>query len=108
MEDASEAIALAAEKYNDSKPINIGSGHEISIKALMELIAELCGFRGRIHWDTAKPDGQPRRLLDTSRAHELLGFQAQTDFASGLRQTIDWYRRERNIANRPASPNQQQ
>jgi GDP-L-fucose synthase len=95
VEDAAEAIARATESYDDPQPINIGAGSEISIKALVELIAELCGFQGRIRWDASKPDGQPRRLLDTSRAKALLGFQARTDFVKGLRQTIDWYRQQR-------------
>jgi GDP-L-fucose synthase len=93
VEDAAEAIALAAERYDGSQPINIGSGREISIKALVELIAELCDFTGRIRWDAAKPDGQPRRLLDTSRAKEFLNFQARTHFRQGLERTIEWYRR---------------
>lgn len=92
VEDAAEAIALAAERYDGPRPINIGSGREISIKALVELIAEICGFSGRIRWDAAKPDGQPRRLLDTSRAKEFLGFQAGTHFRRGLERTIEWYR----------------
>jgi len=95
VEDAAEGIRLAAEKFDDSQPINIGSGQEISIRDLTALIAELCGFRGRIHWDASKPDGQPRRLLDTSRAHAALGFRARTDFRLGLSRTIEWYRGRR-------------
>jgi GDP-L-fucose synthase len=92
VEDAAAAIALAAARYDDERPVNIGAGREISIRQLTELIAELCGFRGRIRWDTGKPDGQPRRLLDTSRAHAALGFRAGTDFRAGLVRTIEWYR----------------
>lgn len=89
--DCAEAIALAAEKYNGPDPVNIGTGKEISIKNLTEQIAELTGFRGSIVWDTSKPNGQPRRCLDTSRAKELFGFVAKTPFRSGLRKTIEWY-----------------
>jgi GDP-L-fucose synthase len=91
VEDCAEAIVLAAERYNDPEPVNIGAGFEISIKDLVELIAELTGFRGQIRWDTTKPNGQPRRCLDTSRAWGRFGFRATTDFREGLRKTIDWY-----------------
>lgn len=91
VEDCAEAIVLAAERYNDPDPVNIGAGFEISIKALVELIAELTGFRGCIRWDTTKPNGQPRRCLDTSRAWERFGFRAKMDFRQGLRRTIEWY-----------------
>jgi GDP-L-fucose synthase len=91
VEDAARAILLATERYDQSEPVNIGSGMEITIRALLELIVELTGFRGEIVWDTSKPDGQPRRSLDTSRARQAFGFQAQTNFREGLRQTIDWY-----------------
>ncbi len=91
VEDAAEGILLAAERYNDSQPVNIGSAFEISIKELLETIAQVTGFTGEIRWDTSKPNGQPRRKLDTSRARELFGFTAQTSFADGLRQTVDWY-----------------
>jgi GDP-L-fucose synthase len=91
VEDCAEAIVLAAERYDGVEPVNIGAGFEISIKDLAELIAELTGFRGRIVWDTSKPNGQPRRCLDTSRAWELFAFRAQTDFREGLRRTIKWY-----------------
>jgi GDP-L-fucose synthase len=96
VEDAAEAILLAAEHYNDPEPVNLGSGIEISIKELVELIAELTGFKGRLVWDTTKPDGQPRRCLDTDRAKQTFGFCAQTDFREGLRRTIAWYRRHRS------------
>jgi GDP-L-fucose synthase len=91
VEDCAEAIVLAAERYDGVEPVNIGAGFEISIKDLAELIAELTGFRDRIVWDTSKPNGQPRRCLDTSRAWELFAFRAQTDFREGLRRTIKWY-----------------
>lgn len=91
VEDAAQAIVLAAERYDQPEPVNIGSGMEITIKALLELIVELTGFQGEIVWDTSKPDGQPRRCLDVSRARQAFGFQAQTDFREGLRKTIEWY-----------------
>jgi GDP-L-fucose synthase len=90
-EDAAEGILLAAEQYNGNDPVNLGSGMEISIKELTELIAELVGYEGEIVWDSSQPDGQPRRSLDTSRAQEQFGFKAKTDFREGLRRTIDWY-----------------
>jgi GDP-L-fucose synthase len=93
--DAARGIALATERYNESLPVNIGSGFEISIKDLAEKITKLTGFEGRLVWDTSKPNGQPRRALDTSRAKEKFGFEAQTDFDEGLQQTIDWYRANR-------------
>ncbi len=92
VDDAAEGIVLAAEKYNGREPINLGSGIEISIRDLVKLIAKETGFGGDIVWDTSKPDGQPRRALDVSRATELLGFRATTDFVEGLRRTIEWYR----------------
>ena len=91
VEDAAEGIILATEKYNKSEPINLGSGFEISIKELVELIAELAGFDGEIRWDTIKPDGQPRRCLDVSRAKEEFGFEAKVGFREGLERTIEWY-----------------
>jgi GDP-L-fucose synthase len=91
VDDAAEGIVLATERYNGPEPVNLGSGREISIRDLTELIAQVCGFTGRISWDTGKPNGQPRRCLDTSRAERLFGFQARTDFQEGLRQTIAWY-----------------
>ena len=95
VEDAAEAIALATEKYDKSDPINIGAGFEISIRDLVMLIADLTGFRGRVVWDATKPDGQPRRMLDTNRAFNEFGFRAHTDFRAGLTETIAWYRRNR-------------
>jgi GDP-L-fucose synthase len=93
VEDAAEGILLAAERYNASEPVNIGSGMEISIKELVHLIADLTGFEGEIRWDTSKPDGQPRRCLDTRKAEQLFGFRAHTSFEKGLREAIDWYLR---------------
>jgi len=93
VEDAAEAIVLATEKYDKPEPVNIGAGFEISIRELAGLIAELTGFRGRIVWDATKPDGQPRRMLDTTRALAEFGFRARTGFREGLTKTIDWYRR---------------
>ena len=95
VEDAAEGIALATQKYNSSEPVNIGSSFEISIKELTETIARLTGFNGTIRWDTTKPNGQPRRKLDTSRAREAFGFEARTDFEEGLKRTIAWYANER-------------
>ncbi len=93
--DAAEGILLATEHYNEPRPVNIGSGFEITIKDLVEKTAALTGFTGRINWDASKPDGQPRRCLDTSRAKDCFGFQAKTPFDEGLRATIDWYRTSR-------------
>jgi GDP-L-fucose synthase len=90
--DAAEAIVLATEKYNRDEPVNIGAGFEITIKDLAEKIVGLTGFGGEIRWDTSKPDGQPRRCLDTTRAKEYFGFEALTDFETGLKATIEWYR----------------
>ena len=94
VEDAAEAIILATEKYDKSEPVNIGSGMEITIKELVELIAQLAGFKGEIVWDTTKPDGQPRRCLDTSKAEKEFGFKAKMGFEEGLKRTIKWYRQE--------------
>ncbi len=92
--DAAKGIVLGAELYNEQEPVNLGAGEEISIKDLVETIAELTGFRGKLTWDSSKPNGQPRRSLDTSRATELFGFTAQTKLAQGLRETVEWYRNE--------------
>ena len=91
VEDAAEAILLASERYNSSDPVNLGSGEEISIKNLVHTIADVVGFNGRIVWDTSKPNGQPRRKLDTSRAEERFGFKATTSFDEGLRRTVESY-----------------
>ena len=95
VEDAAEAIVLATETFNKSEPVNIGPGFEISIRDLVTLIAELTGFQGKITWDAAKPDGQPRRMLDTGRAFREFGFRAKTGFRDGLEKTIGWYRANR-------------
>jgi GDP-L-fucose synthase len=92
VEDAARAIVLATEKYDKPEPVNIGAGFEISIRELTELIVELTGFTGRVVWDASKPDGQPRRMLDTSRATAEFGFTARTPFREGLAKTIAWYR----------------
>lgn len=92
VEDCAEAILLATQKYNKSDPINLGAGFEISIKDLVELIVKLTGFKGKIIWDTSKPDGQPRRMLDTSKAFKEFGFKAKTNFEEGLKKTIEWYK----------------
>lgn len=91
VEDAAEGIVLATEHYEEPHPINLGAGMEISIKDLVELICRLVDFHGEIRWDATKPDGQPRRQLDVSRAKEGFGFEAKTDFETGLKKTIDWY-----------------
>lgn len=93
--DAAEGIVLATQHYDGADPVNIGTGSEITIKDLVEKIAKLTGFRGEIRWDASKPDGQPRRCLDTSKAIEYFGFQARTSFHEGLKATIDWYRAHR-------------
>ena len=91
VDDAAEGIVLAMEKYNDPDPVNIGAGFEISIKDLVHLIAKVSGFDGKIVWDTSKPNGQPRRMLDTGRAQQRFGFKATTGFEAGLKKTIEWY-----------------
>ncbi len=96
VEDCAEAIILATEKYNKSDPVNIGAGFEISTRELAELIAKLVGFQGKITWDASKPDGQPRRHIDTRKAEEEFRFKARTSFEEGLNKTIEWYRK--NIA----------
>ena len=90
--DAAEGIVLSAERYNDSDPVNLGSASEISIKNLTETIAHVIGFEGEVRWDTSKPNGQPRRKLDISRAEQLFGFLSHTAFESGLSATVEWYR----------------
>ncbi len=92
VEDAAEGILLAAEKYNGSEPVNLGSGFEISIKDLVEMITDLTGYKGSLIWDESKPNGQPRRALDVNRARNYFGFQAKMDFREGLKKTIEWYR----------------
>ncbi len=96
VEDAAEGILLAAENYDGPLPVNLGSGYEISIKDLVELIAKLTGFKGKLVWDTTKPNGQPRRALNTDRALELFGFKAGMAFEQGLKNTIEWYKENRS------------
>jgi len=96
--DAADGILLAAEHYNSSDPVNLGSGEEISIKDLVTKIVEFTGFEGRLVWDTSRPNGQPRRGLDTSRAKERFGFQAQVKLEGGLKRTVEWYREARKQA----------
>ena len=91
VKDCAEALVLATEKYNKSEPVNIGAGFEISIKDLVKLIAKLMTYKCKIIWDKTKPDGQPRRCLDISKAYKEFGFRAKTDFEEGLKKTIDWY-----------------
>jgi GDP-L-fucose synthase len=91
VDDAAEGIVLATDRYDGADPVNLGTGREITIRDLVELIARLTRFEGEIRWDTSKPDGQPRRALDTSRAREAFGFVARTSFEDGLRATIEWY-----------------
>lgn len=98
IDDAVEGILLACERYDKGEPVNLGSGIEISIRDLAELIAKLVDFEGTIEWDTSKPDGQPRRRLDTSRAKQEFGFEASMPFETGLQKTIDWYRAHREEA----------
>ena len=95
MEDAAEGILLASERYNKPDPVNLGAGFEISIKDLVKLIAKLTGFKDKIVWDAAKPDGQPRRMLNTSKAEREFGFKAKVNLEEGLRRTIDWYKEKR-------------
>jgi len=92
VEDAARGVAIALDKLETSEPVNLGAGHEISIRDLAEKIAKLSGFKGKLRWDPSKPDGQPRRCLDTSRAKDLLGWAATTAFDDGLARTIAWYR----------------
>ncbi len=101
VEDAADGILLAAERYEEPEPVNLGAGFEISIKELVHLIAKVTEFEGAIEWDTSKPDGQPRRCLDTSRAQRAFGFKAHTLFEDGLRKTVAWYREHRHSASQP-------
>ncbi|MEQ8213419.1 MAG: GDP-L-fucose synthase [Smithellaceae bacterium] len=100
VEDAAEAISLATELYNKSEPVNIGAGFEISIRELAELIAQITGFKGKIVWDKTKPDGQPRRMLDCSRAAAEFSFKAKTGLADGLAKTIEWHKNNRHLCRR--------
>jgi GDP-L-fucose synthase len=92
--DAAEGIVIASDRYDKPDPVNLGSGFEISIRDLTYLICELCGYKGEVHWDPTKPDGQPRRCLDTTRARQEFGFVAGTSLRDGLVETIDWYRKQ--------------
>ena len=94
VDDCAKAIVAATELYDGAEPVNLGSGMEISIRELVEIIVEETGFTGEVRWDQTQPDGQPRRCLDVMRAQDYFGFTASTDFKVGLRQTIDWYRQE--------------
>ncbi len=96
VEDAADGIVTAAEKYNGPEPVNLGSGHEISIKDLAEMICRMTGFQGKLIWDTTKPNGQPRRGLDVSRAKEYFDWSAQVPFEEGMRRTIDWFKQNRD------------
>ncbi len=95
VEDAAEGLLTATEKYNESDPVNLGSGYEISIKELTEMIIKMTGFEGKLTWDTSKPNGQPRRGLNVNRAKEKFGWQAQMDFETGMHRTIEWFRANR-------------
>jgi nucleoside-diphosphate-sugar epimerase len=95
VEDCARAILLATERYDASEPVNIGAGFEIKIKELAALIAKATGFNGEINWDTSKPGGQPRRMLDTSRAKEAFGFEAAVTFDEGIAKTVEWFRENR-------------
>jgi GDP-L-fucose synthase len=100
VDDAARAILLAAERYDKPEPVNLGTSHEVSIRELTEMVVRLTGFRGEVHWDPSKPDGQPRRKLDVRRAREEFGFEAGVALEEGLRRTIDWYRGA--VSTRPA------
>lgn len=102
VDDAAEGIVLAAERYDDGEPVNLGANREMPIKELITYVAEATGFTGEIRWDITKPDGQPRRQVDASRARELFGFEASTPFKDGLRRTVDWYLANRLEAERRA------
>ncbi len=104
VDDAAEGIVLAAEHYDGIEPVNLGVGREITVKELTEKIVDLTGFGGEIRWDPSKPDGQPRRALDTSRAREAFGFAARTSFEDGLRRTIAWYEAQRPTVRHGGSP----
>jgi len=95
VDDCARAIIMATEKFNSSEPVNIGAGFEISVKNLVQKIVKLTGFNGEIRWDKTKPDGQPRRCLNVSRAKRLFGFKAKIGFAAGLKKTVDWYQEQK-------------
>jgi GDP-L-fucose synthase len=102
VDDAAEGILLAAEHYDGEEPVNLGTNSEVSIRELAEIVGRLTGFEGELVWDATKPDGQPRRRVDTTRALRAFGFQATTPFEEGLRRTVDWYRANRDEAERAA------
>jgi GDP-L-fucose synthase len=104
VDDAADGIVRAAERYDGAEPVNLGVGAEITIRELVEKIVDLTRFHGEIRWDATKPDGQPRRALDTSRAEELFGFDARTSFEDGLRRTIDWYETSRHASELEPGP----
>jgi GDP-L-fucose synthase len=97
VDDAAKAICLATERYDGPEPVNVGSSHELSIRDLAEQVAQVTGFRGTLEWDTSKPNGQPRRKLDVSRAEALFGFRSRTSFAEGLARTVEWYWAQRVV-----------
>jgi GDP-L-fucose synthase len=103
VDDAAHAVVLAAECHEGTEPINLGTNHEVTIRETVERIARLVGFDGELRWDPSRPDGQPRRRVDATRAHELLGWRAETPFDDGLRATIDWYLAHRDEAERAAA-----
>jgi GDP-L-fucose synthase len=98
VDEAAEGVVLATMAYSDPEPVNLGTNHEVYIRDLVPLVAELVGFEGEIRWDASKPDGQPRRRVDPSRAHKAFGFEASMDLRDGLRRTIDWYLANRHEA----------
>ena len=98
VDDAAEGIVLAAERYDGADPVNLGANHEMPIKELVDHVVEATGFTGAVNWDTSKPDGQPRRRVDATRAHDLFGFTAHTTFADGLARTVEWYLANREEA----------
>jgi nucleoside-diphosphate-sugar epimerase len=102
VDDAARAILLAAERYDQPDPVNVGTSREITIRELLETIIRLTGFRGRLEWDASKPDGQPRRKLDVERARREFGFTAEVQLEEGLRQTIEWYRANRGVVRQAA------
>ena len=106
IDDAARGIILATEYYNKPDPVNLGSGSEITIRDLVNLIQELTGYDGKVHWDTTKPDGQPKRRLNVSRAKEEFGFEAQMSFRKGLAKTIQWYQENAGILNEPVDSEQ--
>lgn len=102
VDDAAEGIVLAAERYDGAEPVNLGTGQEITIRELVRMVVDVTGFTGNVHWDPTKPDGQPRRALDTGRARDLFGFRAQMRWQEGLRRTVEWYG---SGTSRPAATN---